>query len=108
MNPLGARSIVPLRSRSNSQPRKSNDAQITERQINEIKRPVGKILLRKFLETDQQDEDQAAFKGERAAALVRARAEDGQIDEQGEDPVQDKMSRFIGEGKMIQKTKIMR
>ena len=91
----------------NSHPRKTEQSQITKGQVDQIECTIGKVLLGEFLETNEQGKGQAASNGEQAPALLWTRAEESQIDQQGQNPIKDKMSHLIAKGKPIDKTDVM-
>lgn len=51
--------------------------------------------MRKFLKADQEGQDQAAGHGDARSALKRDRAEERQVDEEDQNPVEDEMSCLI-------------
>jgi len=88
---------------SQCQPWKEKQAQVARRQIAQVERAAGKIALRKFLEADQEGKDQAAGHCDARSALKRARAEERQVDEEGQNPIEDEMSCLISKRNLIER-----
>jgi len=80
---------------SHSQPGKEDHAEITRRKIRQAKRAVRKITLGKFFDSDQYDQYQATDHRDPYSILSRNRAEESQVDEQSQDPIQDEVTYFV-------------
>src|SRR6185503_16453089 len=66
-------------------------------------RAACKKVVREFLYADQEGQDQAAYDGHPPWALGWKRAQERQVDQQGQDPIQDEMSHFITVWDLIDK-----
>jgi len=83
-------------------PRKEKHAEVTERQINQIECAFGEELLRVLFESNEQAENQGNSKHEQFPAWMRKRAGKSHVEEQGQNPVEDEVSDFVGEGNLIE------
>ena len=86
---------------SQGQPRKDNHAEVAGAQIHQAECAIRKVLLGKLFETNQEGKSQAADNGDPLPGWEQKRAEEAQVNEQDQNPIQGKMSCFVGIGNPI-------
>lgn len=62
-------------------------------------------MLGDFLESDEEDEDQGNSEAKQASVQTRKRAEEGEVEQEGESPVEGKVSDLVAEGNPIEESK---
>ena len=58
-------------------------------------------MLRELFDTDQERKGQAAEEDDPVSAVGGHRAQEAQVDEQRQDPIQNEMSQLIGKGNVV-------
>jgi len=80
---------------SQRQQGKKDHSQVTCEQILKTNSAAGKKLLGQFLDADQESQHKAAYNSHSSRALEWKRTKESQVDQQGQDPVEDEMPHFI-------------
>lgn len=62
-------------------------------------------MLGEFLESNKEDEDQGNSEAEQASVKAGKRAEEGEVEQEGQDPVEGEVSNLVAGGNPIEETK---